>query len=151
MPRASFRPATVTPHKGALAKSRAANPLTGFCRIRCKDPSRRLAWAACPGEYASMATPALIYRRTEAGRKAWDTQNTGVPLEYRRVLGAIEADVHCDSLRATLGRYSEAELFELLAELELRGLIESQEDVAENDLDFTRSFNVADLRAAQNK
>lgn len=98
-----------------------------------------------------MATAGRIYRRTEAGRKAWDTQNPSVPLEYRRVLGVIATDVHCDSLRATLGRCPEAELLEILAELELRGLIESQEDVAENDLDFTTSINVADLLAAQNR
>jgi len=28
----------------------------------------------------------LLYRRTEAGRKAWDSQASDVPLEYRRVL-----------------------------------------------------------------
>jgi len=94
-----------------------------------------------------MTTSGRIYRRTEAGRKAWDTQNTGVPLEYRRVLGVIEADVHCDSLSAIFSRHSEVELVELLAELELRALIESQEDVAGNDLDFTTGVNVADLRA----
>jgi hypothetical protein len=97
-----------------------------------------------------MAMPSRIYRRTEAGRKAWDTQSAQVPLDHRRVLGLIDAEVHSDPLRARLGRYSETELLELLAELELRGLIESQEDVAENDLDFTTSINVADLIAAQN-
>lgn len=98
-----------------------------------------------------MAMPSRIYRRTEAGRKAWDTQSTQVPLDHRRVLGLIDAEVPGDSLKARLGRYySETELLELLAELELRGLIESREDAADNDLDFTTSINVADLMAAQN-
>ncbi len=96
-----------------------------------------------------MAMPSRIYRRTEAGRKAWDTQSSQVPLDHRRVLGLIDAEAHSDSLKARL-RYSETELLELLAELELRGLIESQEDAADNDLDFTTSINVADLMAAQN-
>lgn len=99
----------------------------------------------------AMPMPGRIYRRTEAGRRAWDMQSTQVPLDHRRVLGLIDAEIHADSLRARLVRYSEPELLEFLAELELRGLVESQEDVAENDLDFTASLNAADLLAAQKK
>lgn len=93
-----------------------------------------------------MATPGRIYRRTEGGRKAWDTQNPGVPLEYRRILGLMNTDIQCHALRARLGRYSESELLELLAELEQCGLVES---VSNDNLDFTGSFKITDLQAAQ--
>lgn len=117
-----------------------------------------------------MAGP--VYRRTERGRKAWDTQNPAVSLEYRRVLGHITGEVDCDSLRARVGRYSEAELSELLGELESLGLVESlgneraeldftgnfnlaelrkAHDAAQDELDFTGSLNVADLQQGQKK
>jgi hypothetical protein len=60
---------------------------------------------------------ARLYRRTEAGKAAWQRQDARVPLEYRRVLGLIETDTHPDSLRARLARYSEAETLHLLDEL----------------------------------
>ena len=46
-----------------------------------------------------MATETL-YRRTEAGKLAWQRQDASVPLEYRRVLGALEGEIHPDNLRA---------------------------------------------------
>ena len=98
-----------------------------------------------------MANAGRIYRRTAAGTKAWDTQNSQVPLDYRRVLGLITVEMHGDELRTRLGRYTEAALLEMLADLELRGLVESREDQPESDLDFTGSFNVVDLFAAQQK
>jgi len=88
-----------------------------------------------------------VYRRTERGRKAWDAQSRAVPLEYRRILGHITGEVDCDILRARVGRYSEAGLSELLAELESLGLVESLgEERAE--LDFTGTFDVAEIRKA---
>lgn len=91
-----------------------------------------------------------VYRRTERGRRAWDTQSRAVSLEYRRILGHITGEVDCDILRARVGRYSEAELSELLAELESLGLVESLgEERAE--LDFTGTLNIADLRSGQKK
>ena len=92
-----------------------------------------------------------IYRRTEAGRKAWDTQNASVPLEYRRVLGLITMEMHSDEIRRRAGRYSEEGLRELLIELEKTGLVESQPEAAEQDLDFTSELNLADVIAAANK
>src|SRR5438034_7862211 len=49
-----------------------------------------------------MTTPGRIYRRTDTGRKAWDTQNSSVPLELRRVLGIITTDMHSDEIRVVL-------------------------------------------------
>ena len=98
-----------------------------------------------------MATPGRIYRRTETGRKAWDTQNAGVPLELRRVLGIITAEMHSDEIRVRVGRYTEDGLREMLTELESRGLLESQPEAAEQDLDFTTELNLADVLAAAGK
>src|SRR5712664_700064 len=98
----------------------------------------------------AMTTPARIYRRTEAGRKAWDTQNPSVPLEYRRILGLIPAEAQFDSLRARLP-YSETELGEILAELEQLGLLASEHDFTATDLDFTSSLKVADVVAEQDR
>ncbi len=92
-----------------------------------------------------MARP--VYRRTERGRKVWDSQSADVPLEYRRVLGHITGEVDCDLLRARVGRYSEAQFSDLLAELESLGLVEPLGD-ERADLDFTGSFDIAEVRKA---
>jgi hypothetical protein len=96
-------------------------------------------------------TQGRIYRRTDAGRKAWDVQDSRVPLDLRRVLGLITQEMHSDEIRRRLGRYSEEALHELLAELELQGLVQSEAEVAEQDLDFTSELNLADIIAAANK
>lgn len=93
-----------------------------------------------------MARPDRIYRRTEAGRRAWETQDPKVLLEYRRLLGMIKTDAHADLLHSSLGgRYSDEEIAELLAELEQRGLVESVASTAKENLDFTGNFRVAEL------
>lgn len=92
-----------------------------------------------------MATPERIYRRTEAGRKAWETQSASVPLECRRVLGLITSETHADEVRARLRRYSDDEVSDLLEVLENRGLIESEPMAAERDLDFTGNFTFSEL------
>jgi hypothetical protein len=91
-----------------------------------------------------------LYRRTEAGRKAWETQNPGVPLECRRVLGLIGVDTDPDALRTRLG-CSETALNEILEELEELNLVKSVEASLERtDLDFTGKFSKAQIQAAQN-
>lgn len=93
---------------------------------------------------------ARIYRRTDAGRKAWDTQDRRVSLECRRVLGLIGFDTDPAVLRAKLGGYSEAGLRELLDELEQSGLVKSIETGPDStDLDFTGKLSAAALQAAQ--
>jgi hypothetical protein len=97
---------------------------------------------------ASMSTGRL-YRRTDAGRKAWDTQNNQVPLDCRRLLGLIGHDTDPRKLRVTLG-YSEAALQEILDELEQLGLVRSIDAGPDStDLDFTGKLSAADLQAAQ--
>jgi hypothetical protein len=78
---------------------------------------------------------ARLYRRTAAGRKAWDTQATQVPLEYRRVLGLVSDDSDPKDVCAKLG-WSEDELCEILDELVGRGLV-ARIETDDTDLDFT--------------
>ena len=87
---------------------------------------------------------ALLYRRTEAGRKAWDNQEGSVPLEYRRVLGLFTDDADPRDVRAKLG-WSEGALSDVLEELEEKGMLERYETDDRVDLDFTGSFSVAGL------
>jgi hypothetical protein len=87
-----------------------------------------------------------LYRRTEAGRKAWETQNDRVPLECRRVLGLIGIDTDPDKLRERLG-FSEAALNAILEELEQQSLVQSIEAGPDRtDLDFTGKFSARDLQ-----
>jgi hypothetical protein len=96
---------------------------------------------------ANIAPMALLYRRTETGRKAWDSQNGDVPLEYRRVLGMFVHDTDAREVRAKLG-WSEGALKDVLQELEEKGMLERYETDDRVDLDFTSSFSVAALDPA---
>ena len=89
-----------------------------------------------------------VYRRTPAGTAAWQRQDPRVPLEYRRIVGLIDGDIHPDNLRTRLSRFSLDETLELLDELVAQGLLEAVEAAEHHDLDFTNSFSLADLRKA---
>jgi hypothetical protein len=94
---------------------------------------------------------ARLYSRTDAGRRAWDTQNSLVPLDCRRVLGFVGQDTAPKDIREKLG-WSEAALDEILKELEEGGLVKSVDTGPDRDaLDFTGSFLVADIEAAQRR
>lgn len=91
---------------------------------------------------------ARLYSRTDAGRRAWDTQNSVVPLDCRRVLGFVGQDTATGEIRQKLG-WSEAAVDEILKELEDGGLVKSVDTGPDkNALDFTGSFLIADLKAA---
>jgi hypothetical protein len=99
----------------------------------------------------------LLYRRTAAGRKAWDTQDAAVPLEYRRVLGLVAHDTEARALVGKLG-WSESALIDILEELEELGLVESMAPDLDftgtlfaDELDFTGSLTIAELREAARK
>ena len=106
-----------------------AGPL--HCAARRENNSRRMA---------------RLYTRTDAGRKAWDTQNGLVALDCRRVLGLLGQGTDPRDLRAKLG-WSESAVNEILEELEQGGLVVSIETAP--DLDFTGDFLIADIQAAQ--
>ena len=92
-----------------------------------------------------------LYSRTDAGRRAWDSQNKLVPLDCRRVLGFVEHDTAPRDIHEKLG-WSEAAVDEILKELEEGGLIKSVETGPDKSaLDFTGQFLVADIEAAQQR
>ena len=94
---------------------------------------------------------ARLYSRTDAGRRAWDTQNSLIPLDCRRVLGFVGKDTAPRDIREKLG-WSEAALDDILKELEAGGLVKSVETGPDkNTLDFTGNFLVADIEAAQQR
>lgn len=89
-----------------------------------------------------------LYSLTDAGRKAWDTQNSRVPLDCRRVLGFLGPDTDPRDLCAKLG-WSETAVREILDLLERGGMVKSVgAERTRDDLDFTDSFLLADLQAA---
>jgi DNA-binding MarR family transcriptional regulator len=90
---------------------------------------------------------ARLYRRTDAGRKAWDTQAADVPLDYRRVLGLVGDESDPKDVCARLG-WSEYALDEVLEELEQAGMVERLE-TDDSDLDFTGAFSAARFAAGK--
>jgi hypothetical protein len=88
---------------------------------------------------------AHLYRRTQAGKLAWQRQDARFPVEYRRVLGLIDHDTHPDNLRTRLP-YSPDGLAHLLDELVDHGLLEAVAAAEHHDLDFTGEFSIPDLK-----
>jgi DNA-binding Lrp family transcriptional regulator len=92
-----------------------------------------------------------LYSLTEAGRKAWDSQNERVPLDFRRVLGLVGKDTEPGELSRKLG-WSEAAIVEILKALEKDRMVKSiGAGSSSSELDFTDSFNVAEIQAAQQR
>jgi hypothetical protein len=88
-----------------------------------------------------------LYRRTQAGTAAWQRQDSRVPLEFRRILGVVDGEMHPDSLRGRLP-FTEIGLSQLLEEMVEQGFLETVAATDSHDLDFTGSLNLADLRKA---
>jgi hypothetical protein len=95
---------------------------------------------------AVMAAAERIYRRTDAGRKAWESPSSGLPGPYRRILGVITGETHSEVVRGLLRCYSERQLEDWLTEMETLGFIQSLPVTSGHDLDFTGSFSLAALR-----
>jgi hypothetical protein len=97
-----------------------------------------------------MARTEQIYRRTEAGLRAYESPDSGLHAQQRAVLGLIESDTHSDLIRNTLRRrFGDKQVGEWLSDLEKRGFLEALAVTAEHDLDFTGSLSIADLCARQ--
>src|SRR5437773_8372412 len=84
-----------------------------------------------------------IYRLTEEGRKAWESQDVAIPAEYRRILWLIETEAHVDVVCGFSREYPDELFDELLGELEELDLLRSKQTVVEYDLDLS----VADAKA----
>jgi hypothetical protein len=83
-----------------------------------------------------------IYRRTPAGKSAWDE---GAPLSppLRRLLGLIDHDIHSKMLPTLLRQFTGGVVADWAAQLQKLGLIESLPVLEEHDLDFTGSLRLA--------
>src|SRR5205807_5083238 len=102
-------------------------------------------------EGPGMSTTDRIYRRTEAGEKAWELRDPGLPAEQRRILGLINGETHSDLLQKRLRHYSAARILGSLAQLERQGLLHSVPGAVEHNLDFTGNFTAAELRGGEKK
>lgn len=95
-----------------------------------------------------MARPERIYRRTDAGCKASESNDASLPAQYRRILNLIRNETRSDAIRTALRRYPDEDIFAWLADLEKRGLVVSEPVTSKHDLDFTGNFSVAEIAAA---
>jgi hypothetical protein len=86
-----------------------------------------------------------LYRRTAKGTAVWQRQDSRVPLEFRRILGIVDGDMHPDSMRGRLP-FTDIGLHQLLEDLVEAGFLEAVDASESNDLDFTSSLNFSDLR-----
>ena len=71
-----------------------------------------------------------IYRLTASGREAWETQDAGVPADYRRILWLMDFHGHGGVTKDLLRHYPKEVLDDWLEEIEELGLIEEAEGEA---------------------
>ena len=71
-----------------------------------------------------MADRERVYRLTQTGREAWESQDVAVPADYRRMLWLMDFHGHAGVIRDLLRQYPKHVLDEWLAEMEELGLIE---------------------------
>jgi hypothetical protein len=90
-----------------------------------------------------------FFRRTEAGRAASEDKNSGLSVEYRRILEQTGAP---DGLCPLLSSYSKARIVEWLGQLMTLCMIESGLETGNQDhLRFTGRFKVSELAAVFNE
>jgi CheY-like chemotaxis protein len=95
-----------------------------------------------------MAERERVYRLTEQGRTAWESQDVAVPADYRRMLWLMDFHGHAGVVSDLLRQYPRNVLDEWLAEMEELGLIESAPEAegahagfAPHDADQTQAMN----------
>jgi len=78
------------------------------------------------------------YFLTPAGRSAlWAKETGSVPIEYRRILAAVEFQGHSEVIRSRLRRFPDPLIDEWLQELEELGLIDHRAAEPLDDITFT--------------
>ena len=78
-----------------------------------------------------------VYRLTQTGRDAWESQDVAVPADYRRMLWLMDFHGHAGVIRDLLRQYPKHVLDEWLAEMEELGLIEQTLDPQETEAAFS--------------
>jgi CheY-like chemotaxis protein len=94
-----------------------------------------------------------IYRLTDSGRDAWESQDAAVPADYRRLLWLMDFHGHAGLRREMMSTYPRHVLDEWLSEMEELGLIEqvpagqaAEEDFALPRTDKTLALDHARIR-----
>ena len=67
-----------------------------------------------------------LYRLTQAGREAWESQDSAVPADYRRILWLMDLHGQHGLIDGLVRHYPRNVLDEWLAEMEELGLISSE-------------------------
>ena len=80
-----------------------------------------------------------IYRRTEAGQSALET-DAPIAAPLRRVLVLIEGETHSHVVRGLLRDHSESNVTYWLSQLQRLGFVEALPSNLHHDLDFTGNF-----------
>jgi hypothetical protein len=94
-------------------------------------------------------TSVRAFQRTESGRAALEDKNSGLSVEYRRILEHIGGR---DALRPLLSSYSKEQIVQWLGQLMTLRMIESGVEAEDPDhLRFTGRFKVSELAAAFNE
>lgn len=96
-----------------------------------------------------MATRERIFRRTDAGRDALQTDDAAVPSDYKRLLKLIDQDTHIDVVRGCLRQYPDRLIEEWLEELVELGYLDHAAPADPLDLDFTAYFAKGPAVAAE--
>lgn len=84
-----------------------------------------------------MAERARTFRLTSAGRSAWESQDTAIPEDYRRILWLMDFHGQDDVVGQLLRRYPRNVLDEWLTEMEDLGLIEPSAEGEEGGSTFS--------------
>ncbi len=84
-----------------------------------------------------MADRERVFRLTQAGREAWESQDVAVPADYRRMLWLMDFHGHAGVIRDLLRQYPKHVLDEWLAEMEEIGLIEETLETQDSDPPFS--------------
>jgi len=65
-----------------------------------------------------------VYRRTDAGFKAWESPDSGLPAGYRRILSVISTESNARDIRHAMRGHSDRQVSDWLDELDTLGFIE---------------------------
>lgn len=87
-----------------------------------------------------------VYRRTEAGLRAIDSQKS-VPIWYRRILSLIEGDTPSDAVLGNMYPYASGQILDWLDELETLGFTELVAFTSSPSPDTTGNFSMLSMRA----
>jgi len=83
-----------------------------------------------------MADKTRIYRLTQSGRDAWESEDAAVPSDYRRILWLMDFQGHEGLTSVMLKSISRSMLDDWLGEMEELGLIEALPEGEETAADF---------------